>query len=180
MNNKKCVLCGTSLDASHIFKNLHFHRWVKHNNGTIKHEKTWISLPICSSCNMKYHPNIKFYYKFVFILNLVVLLSILCSVINRELFCVNLIEAIITLVVFCGLGSVIILGGFVAAFSFYEDCYEVTINVSPYKELPVVEYIIKNGFSDINDNSHPYVIFDEKFVSFMDVRDTIKNKYNLK
>lgn len=84
--------------------------------------------------------------------------------------------------VFCAGGAALFTYfGYILTFTFFDDAFTASVKVKPYNDLPIVKYVIENGFVDENDKNYKILsVEDGGFVSFLEFRNVLKNKYQVK
>ncbi|MBQ5474978.1 MAG: hypothetical protein IIT65_09880 [Lachnospiraceae bacterium] len=93
----------------------------------------------------------------------------------------SLFDGIIWFVFCAGGAALFTYSGYILAFKLFDDAFTASVKVKPYNDLPIVKYVIENGFVDENDEKYKIIsVEDEGFVSFLEFRNVLKNKYQAK
>ena len=65
-------------------------------------------------------------------------------------------------------------------YSFYDDAFSPSIKIKPYCDMPVVKYVVENGFVDENDEKYETIDVNcNGFTTFTTIRETLKSKFRL-
>ena len=176
-----CIFCGSPISGSHPNERIHIHRWVKASQRNAKREKTTVDLPTCALCHKKFHPYSKVLLRFATGASIFAVVCVLFSFIQRDIFSVSLLGGIIGFVFCAGGAALFTYFGYILTFTFFDDAFTASVKVKPYNDLPIVKYVIENGFVDENDKNYKILsVEDEGFVSFLEFRNVLKNKYQVK
>ena len=176
-----CIFCGSQISGSHPNERIHIHRWVKASHNNSKREKTTVDLPTCALCHKKFHPYSKVLFRFAAGTSIIAVICVLFSFIQRDIFSVSLFDGIIWFVFCAGGAALFTYFGYILAFKLFDDAFTASVKVKPYNDLPIVKYVIENGFVDENDEKYKIIrVEDEGFVSFLEFRNVLKNKYQVK
>lgn len=181
MKNKilqTCAFCGSVTNSSNPHERLHVHRWVKAPQRAPKQEKTTIDFPTCKECHRKKHPYSNFFFRFAICASVIAAVCVLFSFVQRGMFTVSLIEGVIGIILCVGGAAAFTFFGYLLTYTFYDDTFRPSVKAKPYKDMPVVKYLIENGFVDEDDEKYETIDTNSNgFSQFMTIRDTIKDRF---
>lgn len=94
------------------------------------------------------------------------------------MFTVSLIEGVIGIILCVGGAAAFTFFGYLLTYTFYDDTFRPSVKAKPYKDMPVVKYLIENGFVDEDDEKYETIDTNSNgFSQFMTIRDTIKDRF---
>ena len=170
-----CAFCGSEANGSNPNERLHIHRWVKAPQRASKREKITIDFPTCEECYREYHPYSKLFLRFAICACVIAAACVLFGFIQREMFTIS---GIIAIIICTGGAAIFTWFGYSLTYLFFDDTFRPSVKTKPYKDMPVVKYLLENGFVDENDEKCETIDTNSSgFTQFMTIRDTIKNKF---
>lgn len=175
-----CAFCGSKANGSNPNERLHIHRWIKSPQRASKREKTTIDFPTCEKCHKRFHPYAKNFLTFATCASVIAVICVLFSFIQRELFSLSVMGGIISFVLCAGGAAAFTYFGYLMTYSFYDDAFSPSIKIKPYCDMPVVKYVVENGFVDENDEKYETIDVNcNGFTTFTTIRETLKSKFRL-
>ena len=91
-----------------------------------------------------------------------------------------MLSGIIGFIICAGGAALFTFFGYSLAFLIFDDTFTASVKVKPYDDLPVVQYMIENGFVDEKDENYKVVsVEDEGYIPILEFRKILKKKYHV-